>query len=272
MSEFSEGMAVGQAMNRDGGNNCGYPCYPAYPMMGGCGMGFGNGWGGDGWWILLLLLCGWGNNGWGGNAGGQNLGYELGKLATTNDVASGFSTSAIMSNQRDLQLAQTQGFADVQQTLCQGFSGLNQTFSNGISTLGYNMQSGFNGVSRQIGDCCCEIKTELLHNRYLNEKQTCDIIQAGNANTQRIVDLMNAKEVQELRDKLQAANLQISQLNQNAFVTANNDAQTAELLRRLGRDCPVNAVVVQPPTPVSFPTNCYGQAQFANNGGCGCCG
>lgn len=273
MSEFSEGMAVGQAMNRDGGNNCGYPCYPAYPMMGGYGMGFGNGWGGDGWWILLLLLCGWGNNGWGGNAGGgQNLGYELGKLATTNDVAFGFSTSTIMSNQRDLQLAQAQGFADVQQTLCQGFSGLNQTFSNSICNLGYNVQNGFNGVSRQIGDCCCEIKTELLHNRYLNEKQTCDIIQAGNANTQRIIDQMNAKEVQELRDKLQAANLQISQLNQNAFYNASQDAQTAELLRRLGKDCPVNAVVVQPNTPVSFPTNCRGQAQFANNGGCGCCG
>lgn len=271
MSEFSEGLAVGQAMgnNGNGGANVCYPCYPAGGMgYGGFG---GYGFGGDGWWILLLLLCGWGNNGWGNNGGGQNLGYELGKLATTNDVASGFSTSAIMSNQRDLQLGMTQGFADVQQTLCQGFSGINATVSNGLCTLGYNMQNGFNGLSRQIGDCCCEVKTELLHNRYLNEKQTCDVIQAGNANTQRIIDYLNCKEMQDLRDKLQAANLRISQLDQNAFITANQDTQTAELLRRLGRDCPVNAVVVQPNTPVSFPTNCCGQAQFANNG-CGCCG
>lgn len=269
MSEFSEGLAVGQAMNREGGGN--NVCYPCYPMGGGYGAGFGNGWGGDGWWILLLLLCGWGNNGWNnGGAGGQNLGYELGKLATTNDVASGFSTSTIMSNQRDLQLGQAQGFADVQQTLCQGFSGINATVANGLCDLGYKVQSGFSGVSAQLADCCCGIKTELMQNRYLNEKQTCDIIQAGNANTQRIIDYMSAREVQELRDKLQAANLQISQLNQNAFYNASQDAQTAELLRRLGRDCPVNAVVVQPNTPVSFPTNCCGQAQFANNG-CGCC-
>lgn len=267
MSEFSEGMAVGQAIGNNGGTNVCYPCYP----MGG-GYGFGNNWGGDGWWILLLLLCGWGNNGWGGNGGnGQNLGYELGKLATTNDVASGFSTSAIMSNQRDVQLAQTQGFADVQQTLCQGFSGINTAVSNGFNDLGYRMQGGFNGVTAQLADCCCGIKTELMQNRYLNEKQTCDIIQAGNANTQRLLDYLNAKETQELRDKLQAANFQISQLNQNAILAAGRDAQTAELLRRLGRDCPVNAVVVQPNTPVSFPTNSCGQVQFGNTG-CGCCG
>lgn len=88
------------------------------------------------------------------------LGYELGKVASTNDVASGFSTSAIMSNQREMQLAQAQGFANVQQTLCQGFNGINTTLmqgfhgvDNSICTLGYNMAQGFNGVSRQISDC-----------------------------------------------------------------------------------------------------------------------
>ena len=264
MSEFSEGMAVGQAIGDNRGTNV---CYP----MGGMGYGGFGGWGQDGWWILLLLLCGWGNNGWGGNGGnGQNLGYELGKLATTNDVASGFSTSTILSNQRDLQLGQAQGFADVQQTLCQGFSGINASVANGFGDLGYKVQAGFSGMSAQLADCCCGIKTELLQNRYLNEKQTCEIIQANNANTQRVIDYLTAKETQDLRDKLQAANLRISQLDQNAYIAANQQAQTAELVRRLGHDYPVNAVVVQPNTPVQFPTNCCGQAQFGNPG-CGCC-
>lgn len=65
MSDFSEGMAVGQSIG-NGANN-----------------GFN-----DGWWILLLLLCGWGNGNWAGNGGGnQMVGYELGRVATTNDVA-----------------------------------------------------------------------------------------------------------------------------------------------------------------------------------------
>jgi hypothetical protein len=41
---------------------------PVAPMYGGNG-GFGNGFGGDWAWIILLLLLGWGNNGWGDSIG-----------------------------------------------------------------------------------------------------------------------------------------------------------------------------------------------------------
>lgn len=275
MSEFSEGMAVGQSIGYNTGAHNG--CYGGYgiPMMpayGGYGMGGFGGYGGDGWWILLLLLCGgWGNGGWGGN-NGQFMNYEIGRLATTNDVASGFNNSAVLNNLNDLKLGQSQGFAGVQQTLCQGFSGINQTVMNGfhgvdnaICTLGYNTQTGFNGLSRQIADCCCDLKTMNLENRYLNEKQTCDIIGAINNGNQRLLDYWNCKETQELRDKLQAANFQISQMNQNAFITANQDAQTAELIRRLGRDCPTPAYLVP------NPNCCYDQASLfgARQGCCG---
>lgn len=43
-------------------------------------------------------------------------------------------------------------------------------------------------------------------------------------------------------------------------------------LRRTGAECPVNAVVVQPNTPVNFPTNCCGQFSGWGNNGCGNCG
>ena len=169
MSEFAEGYAVGQNNNRDG-------------------------WGGDGWWILLLLLCGWGNGGW--NNGGNNMSYELGRVATTNDVASGFSTSTIMSNQRETQLEMNSGFANVQQTLCQGFNGINQS----------------------IGDCCCRTQQAIADVKYANELNTCDIIQAGNANTQRIIDYLNNQEMDKLRAENQALRLQASQSAQNAYL------------------------------------------------------
>lgn len=106
----------------------------------------GNGmWGGDGaiWAILLLALLG-GRWGYGNNGGGGSeiTGYELGKLSTTNDVASGFSTSTIMSNQRTLQSSLDSGFAGVQQTMCQGFNGINTSI---LTTS--------NDTQRQIADC-----------------------------------------------------------------------------------------------------------------------
>ncbi len=47
-------------------------------------------------------------------------------------------------------------------------------------------------------------------------------------------------------------------------------ASEATILRRTGAECPTPAYVVQPPTPVNFPTNCCGQFSGWNNGGCGC--
>lgn len=280
MSEFSEGMAVGQAIGNNG--NCYYPMYG-----GGYGNGFGNGWG-DGWWILLLLLCGWGGNGnWGGN--NQFQGYEIGKLATTNDVASGFSTSAIMSNQRDLQLGQQSGFADVQQTLCQGFSGVNATvnavgnnINQGICNLGYNIQGGFNQIGHQISDCCCQTQRAIDGVNYNMAKNTCDIqnaifnstrdiVDSQHRDTDRIIGYLTNQELDRLRTENQTLRFEKSQANQNAYFAANQDAQTAELLRRLGRDCPVPAYVVPNPN-CCYDNGFYG---FNRNSGCNnncCCG
>lgn len=226
MSEFAEGMAVGQSIGQNGYNN-------------GCG-GFG-GWG-DGWWILLLLLCGWGNgnNGWAGNGGGnQMIGYELGKVATTNDVASGFSTSAIMSNQNDIKLSLQSGFSGVQQTLCQGFNGVNQA----------------------VSDCCCQTQRSIGEVNFNIERSKCDLQKSIDCVGDRIIGYLTNQEMAKLRDELQMCRLRESQSNQNAYFLATQEAQTAELIRRLGRDNPVPAYVV--PNP-----NCCYQFNPYNNGGC----
>ena len=209
MSEFAEGYAVGQGNNING--------------YGGFGCG-------DGWWILLLLLCGWGNNGWNNGGGNQMVGYELGRVATTNDVASGFSTSTIMSTQRDNQLAVQAGFANVQQTLCQGFSGINQS----------------------IADCCCQTQRSIDGVNYNMAKNTCDIIQSGNANTQRIIDYLNNQEMNNLRSENQALRLQASQAAQNTY-----------LINALRDPCPVPAYVVP------NPNCCYGGNALLTNSFCG---
>ena len=279
MSEFSEGMAVGQSL---GNNNC---CYPVMPMYGGYGMGGFGGYGGDGWWILLLLLCGWGNNGWGNNGGNaQNLGYELGRVATTNDVASGFNNSAVLSSLNDLKLGQSQGFAGVQQTLCQGFSGINQTVMNGfhgvdnaVCNLGYQTQAGFNSLGHQISDCCCQTQRAIDGVNYNLATQACDlksaiynstrdIIDSNRCGFDRIENRLIQQEMDQLRAENQSLKFEKSQANQNAFIAANQEAQTAELLRRLGRDCPTAAFLVP------NPNCCYDQNIFGFNRNGGCCG
>ena len=231
-----------------------------------------DGFGGDWIWAFLLFAI-IGNNGFGGGYGGNFAGYEMGRLATTNDVASGFSTSEIMSDLNDIILQTTQGFAGVQQTLCQGFSGVNQTVERGLSTLGYNIATGFHGVdnaictlgyqtqqginaiSNQIASCCCDLKTMNLENRYLNEKQTCDIIAAINAGNQRLVDIYTADKMAALQAENIALKGQIS-----------NSRQTADIVAQL-RDpaSPVASYVV--PNP-----NCCYNPLFAGyaGGNCGC--
>lgn len=219
MSEFAEGYAVGQGTNNNG-----------YGGFGGCG---------DGWWILLLLLCGWGNNnGWNNGGGNQMVGYELGKVATTNDVASGFSTSTIMSTQRDNQLAMQAGFANVQQTLCQGFNGINQS----------------------ISDCCCQTQRSIDNVNYNMARNTCDIIQSGKDNTQRIIDYLTCKEAQNLRDENLALRFQASQSAQNAYLV--------DQLRPTARP----AYITCSPFESAFG---YGRSGFGygtNGCGCGCNG
>ena len=186
MSEFSEGMAVGQSIGGERNSN---------------------GWG-DGWWILLLLLCGWGNGGWAGNGGGnQMVGYELGRVATTNDVASGFSTSTIMSTQRDGQLAMQQGFASVQQTLCQGFNGLQQSISDCCCTT----QRGIDGINYNMAKNTCDLQNAIANS-------TRDIIDSQRCGTDRILNYLTGQEMDRLRAENQTLRFQASQSAQNAYL------------------------------------------------------
>lgn len=174
--------------------------------------GYGGMWGGDGsWWIAIFLIfaiSGWGRNGFGG-FGGNNGGadYELGKLATTNDVASGFSTSTIMSNQRDTQLALQQGFSSVQQTLCQGFSGVNSA----IERSGYESRLAINDLGYKLQDCCCTTQRAIDNVNYNMAKNTCDIIRSGQDNTRQILDFLTHDKISSLQAENSALTAQLSQ-------------------------------------------------------------
>lgn len=231
--------------------------------VGGCyGNGYGNGGWGNSWEgiiglaVVAALFGGWGGNGFGfgggRGTGSELLGYEIGKVATTNDVASGFNNSAVLSSLNDIKLGQAQavnfnnqGFSGLNTQLLTGFHGVD----NAICTLGYQTQTGLNGISREIADCCCSTKNMILENRYLNERQTCDIINAANANTQRIVDMFTSDKIDTLNRKLAVAEGQLS-----------NYAQTNAIVSAL-KPCPSPAYIV--PNPNCCYTTCGSTSGFA---------
>lgn len=249
-SNFAAGYAVGRDSNGGYGNN---------------GI-FGNDWA----WIVILLLFGYGGRGFGGFGGfGGGFGGGCGSpCATQADLAAGFNNSAVLANLNDLALGQ----ANIQQTLCQGFSGVNTA----IMQNGYNTQGAINGLSHQLSDCCCATQRAIDGVKYENATNTCaiqntiqnttrDVLENANANSRAILDALNANYIRTLEQENNSLRLSASQSAQNAVLMAAMDANKAEILRRTGAECPTAAYIVQPPQPVTFPTNCCGQAQF---GGC----
>lgn len=223
----------------------------------------GFGFGGNGaWWIIILLLFGWGRGGFGGfggNYGGQGGGYGYpccGTPATQADLSAAFASNSVLS-----------GINGIDSTLCQGFNGINTA----ILQNGYNTQAGINTLSHQLADCCCATQRAIDSVKYENATNTCaiqntiqnttrDVIENANANSRAILDFLTNDKIATLTAENQSLKFQASQTAQNAFITANQEAQTAELIRRLGRDCPVPAYVVP------NPNCCYQYAQPACGG------
>lgn len=251
---------------------------------------FGNDWA----WIVILLLFGWGGRGFGGFGGGYgggNGGNGCGcsPCATQADVRAAVDQQTLISKIDQQTYGLADSFTALNNTLNNNFRGID----NAICTLGYQNQAGVNALSaqlaqcccdtraaiqdnttsgvmntntlsRQISDCCCDIEKMNMQSRFDAQAYNCNTLQAIDKLGDRIIDYMSNEKVQALRDENQALRLAASQSAQNAFITANQEAQTAELIRRLGRDCPVPAYVV--PNP-----NCCYQynVQPVNNCGCG---
>lgn len=238
---MGDDFAMGYAMGQDNNNNC----------NGGDWFGGGGIWG----LLILALLFGWGGAGFGGGGlfGGMFGGGSQGAL-TRADINAGFQFN-------DLQ----NGIRGIERGLCDGF---------------YGVQGQLANMAAQNASCCCE--TQRLLERgfcdvgYALATNTTNVIQSQHADTDRVIAKLDAMENARMAEKLDALRnenlalkFQASQASQNAFITANQEAQTATLLRRLGAECPTPAYLVNAPTPVTFPVNSCGQVQFGGNCGCG---
>lgn len=197
--------------------------------------------GGNGWWVLIILLAlfgGWGNAGYGfagGNAGAADN-YVL---------ASDFATV-----QRQIDSASSE--------IRQGINAL----GNGISSLGYDQLSQMNGINSnivtaqnnlnagitnlgyQLQQCCCDNKSAIADLKYGQATNTCSITTAINNAAQQIIQNDNAN-YRQLHDEniaiqMEAKNDKIAtltaQLNR-ADLAASQAAQNEYLISKLRDNC-----------------------------------
>ena len=237
---------------------------------GGMNYGFGNGFGGDGWWIILLLLfaCGGWGNGFGNN-GGNFVPYAMN---TGNEVQRGFDQSAIMGGIADLNA----GINGIQSAICNGFSSA-EIAENSRQMA--NMNQMF-ALQSALQNCCCENRSNIADLKYTVATENCadrtqsmqntrDIIENQTRSTQLILDKLCQQEIDALKsqnislqNQLNMATLRESQTAQNAFIQ-NGFAQEVDALYNRLNTCPVPTTPVYGRTPI-FTCN-------SNNGcGCGC--
>lgn len=177
---------------------------------------FGDGCGGFFWIVVLFLVFGMMGGGlWGNNSGLQGA-------LTRGEMADGFNTAEILRNQNGIMRDQFGVQRDVLENR-------------------YNTQLGLAGIDKSIMEnrfagqqCCCETQKEILKNRYDGALQAqamqaqqaqccCDVKTAIHAEGEATRALINANTMQELRDNLQAAQLQLGTLSQtNTLLSAIN--------------------------------------------------
>lgn len=270
--------------------------------------GFGSGFGGDGWWIILLFILlangGW-NNGWGNNGGGFGCGSYGGLypwLNQSNQINDGFRDQMINGNVTEIrsginslatQLCNCCG--DIQQTLCNGFAGVNSTVNSGfagaeIAANGRQMANmnqafaaqtamaqGFNGLQAQLAQCCCDNRLATEGLKYTIATENCA---DRAAISDGIRDLLTAQTASTQRildqlcqDKIDAKNDTIAQLRQELLFArgqASQDVQTAEL--RANNATVANQLLAEMRSCPIPAQPVYGTQPIftCQNSGCGC--
>lgn len=143
------------------------------------------GFGGGAWWIIILFLFMFGMGGFGG-FGGQN-----GAL-TRAEMQQGFDTAEVTRKLDGLSYGLSDGFYAQNTTMLNGFAGVTASVEN---------------ARFAAQQCCCETNRNIDGVRYDAQKNTCDIITAIHAEGEATRNMMQQNEIQQLRDRIQRAEL-----------------------------------------------------------------
>ena len=240
-------------------------------LSGNTGNGNNDGMFGDNaWWIIVLLLFGWGRNGFGGGFGGNggvNDSYVLATdFATIERKLDGIN-NGICDSTFALNNTINTGFFGVQNALCQGFNGLNVAYLQGNNALSSQLAGCCCDIRQQIADCCCKVERGIDGINYNNALQTnalqqtlCnntrDIIENQNANYRAIHEELVANKLEMKNDRIAEQQNEINALR----LKASQEAQNTYLINEL-KPCPIPAYIT---------CNPYQSVNYCGcNNGCG---
>lgn len=197
----------------------------------------GMGWNNPFFYLIFIWLFamfggnGFGFGGFGGGYGAQqisndflysnlNAGQEAiraGQLATQNGIASlGFDLTNQMNG--------------IGQTIGQGLCSTTYELSSKIDSSRYDQALSAQEMSRQISDCCCSTNRNIDALANQVSMDTCAIKEAIFRDGEATRALINANTMQELRDKLNAAEMALSNSAQTTAIEQAIDAKVASII------------------------------------------
>ena len=227
-------------------------------------------WGNGAWWIVILLIFGWGgfgNNGWGGNGVGN--GY------TDAAIQRGFDNQTVVSKLDGInngicslgydQLAQMNGInTNILQT---GFGiqqAINADTVSGMQNTNA-IQSTLTNMAAQNASCCCETQRQIergfADTNYNMATQACQTRQAIADSTRSILDYLCQDKIATLQAENNDLRRAASQDRQNALLTTAMTAQTNQIINAVNPTA-IPAYVVPNPNAYAYGCGC--------NQSCGC--
>ena len=219
----------------------------------GNGNGFGS-FGGDGAWLILILLlfAAFNGNGWGGYGNGGGAVPYLMNNNTTNDVQRGFDQQAVMGSLNGIQA----GINSLAQGQCTGFSqaeiAANQRQMASMQQ-NWNAQSAIDSrldtLAMNQQNCCCENRQAVADLKYTMAQESAATRANTDAKVQTVMDKLCQLEldgikqnyedrialmqqnyenqIRGLNERLNTLDRAASQNSQTAQILADNAAQTA---------------------------------------------
>lgn len=215
-------------------------------------------WGDSAWWIVILLIFGWGNNGFGGF--GNN---GAGGAYTDSAIQRGFDNQAVISKLDGITNGLCDGFYAVNNSMLTGFNGINTN----IMQTGYGIQQAINAdtvanmqntnaLQAQLSQCCCENREGQAQIRYDMATQACETRQAIANSTRQVLDFLTQDKIATLTAENNDLRRAASQDRQNAFLTTAMTAQTNQIINAVNPPAIPAYVVPNPNTYMPYGCGC----------------
>lgn len=173
-------------------------------FLAGMGMNSGNGFGGGGFAVLIIVIvlfmfCGGG------------FGFNRQSYATQADIQRAVDNSTVLAGQSSIA-------ADVQRGIYEIAGNANRLAMDNLGELrdvesvvtsgNANIINNLAALQALAQNCCCEVKSMLLENRYLSEKNTSDIMMNNTLNTQKVLDALSTNRMSDMQNQINRLELQ----------------------------------------------------------------